>query len=117
MPETLGRLAIDPLSRIVVGTCGNAPRETGRKVPSPVCGKCKLARRNSEVGESFVAEVKLLRGDSRWVWQAALPRRASRIAAWVASNDLSPFSCRTVLSLANLDHETGGDHDHGTREG
>jgi len=69
------------------------------------------------MGKGPVVDVAPFREKNQQVREAT-PLIASMLRRCLGgANDLSPLSCRTVLSLTNLDHETGGDHDLGTREG
>ena len=72
MPESQERLTPDPLSRMVVGACGTAPREACREVSSPFGGRCTLARGNNKMGKDPVVDVELFREKNKQMPETTL---------------------------------------------
>lgn len=57
---------------MMVVTCGTAPREACREVPSPFGGKCVLARGNSKMRKDPAVDVELFREKDREVRDGTL---------------------------------------------
>ena len=71
--ESQDRLTPDPLSRMVVGACGTAPREACREAPSPLGGKCnRLPDATARVGKDPVVDVELFREKNQQVRETTL---------------------------------------------